>query len=107
MGNKIYLPIGRPPVANPQTERDVLKNKLHELRYLVPDADSLDISQLRDIVQYVEQKVVKEKIARIKAGAAIAAKMSPEEVKKALNEYIKWRKRKRAAAGLDPHGRSK
>jgi len=97
--------MGRPPVLNPQTERDVLKNKLHELRYLVPDADTLDIQHLRDITQYAEHKVVAEKLARIQAGAEIAAKMSPEEVKKALKEYIQWRQRKRSAAGQDIYGR--
>lgn len=102
---RIFLPIGRPPVINPQTEREVLKNKLYELQYLVPDADTLDISHLRDLVQYAEQKVVAEKLARIKAGAEIASKMSPKEIQKALKDYIQWRKRKRSAAGLDPYGR--
>jgi LPS O-antigen subunit length determinant protein (WzzB/FepE family) len=97
--------MGRRPVHNPQTERDVLKNKLYELHYLVPDADAIDLSQLRDIVQYAEQKVVAEKLARVQAGAEIASKMSPEQLKQALKEYLEWRKRKRAAAGVDIYGR--
>lgn len=105
MGKRIYLPMGRKPSLAPLTERDALINKLYELQYLVPDAKTLDISHLRDIVQYAEQRAVQDKIARIKAGAEIASKMDPAELKKALNDYIQWRKRKRVASGQDAWGR--
>jgi hypothetical protein len=98
MKSRIYLPM-QPPVFFPQNERDQLINRLYELRYLVPDAKTLDIMHLRDIVQYAEEKAVAEKVARIKAGAEIAAKMPPEQVKAALSEFIKKRNKKLRSEG--------
>lgn len=93
MGNRLFLPLQRPKLF-PKDERDHLINRLFELRYLVPDAEKLDILHLRDIVQYAEEKAVEEKLNRIKMGAEIAAKMPPEQVKAALTKFVRERNKK-------------
>ena len=95
---RIWLPLGKPKPV-PKTERDQLLNQIYEANYLIPGAEDLELAQLRDLVAYIEHKVLEEKMARVQAGAALAAQMSPKQVALALKEYLKWRKRQQKKRG--------
>ena len=98
MGAKIWLPLGRAPTRTPKTEREQLMQRLYEVRYLVPGAEDLELSYLRDIVQACEEKKRKQD-AEDKVKAAAAGKllddMDPAQRQGALKEFLKWRKRRR------------
>jgi len=100
---RIWLPFNAAPKTTPKTEREDLMQRIDNCNYLIPGAEDLELSQLRDLTQYVEYKTAQEKMSRIAAGAAIAAQMSPEQVKGALREYLAWRNRKQVAEGNRQH----
>ena len=82
-------------MLNPLTERDHLLNRIYECNYVIPGAEDLELSQLKDLTEYVEYRVAQEKMQRIMDGAALASQLPPETVKAALREYLSWRKRKK------------
>lgn len=94
---RLYLPIGSKPHLVEDTERQRLKNRLWELRVLVPEADQLELSHLRDIVQSQEHKIAAQQAresALVNLGQQIVNAMSPEQVKGALKEFLDWRRKR-------------
>lgn len=99
---RVWLPTNDAPVPFPRTEHDRLRNEIHELGYYLPGAEDMDIGHLRDLVQaYREKKKIQDE-EDVKAGEAAVALMSPEQIKGAVAEYIKWKRKREIAAGLRP-----
>jgi len=93
VGARLWLPAGLPPRPFPRDERDILLNRLWTARYLVPRAETLELSHLRDIVNYAEERT-RQELERQRRIVTPPQKMSREQVKGALKEYLDWRKRK-------------
>ena len=79
----------------PRTERDHAINELHSLGYAVPGAEDLEIQHLRDILQACREKKAAQDEADARAGEEIFTRMSPEQRKGAMKEFIAWRNRRR------------
>lgn len=99
----LWLPLGRRPKVYPQDERDQLINELYDLRTLIPNARTMELSELRDQVQAVRHKTA--------ARAAVESKLllptrshSVEEVAGALREFVQWRRRRRGQRNPWPRG---
>ena len=96
---QVWLPTGQVhrPHLNPQSEREVLMNKLWDMRYLVPHADKLEVQQLRDIVEACERKN-KDRNAQVVRDQAAAlerlSKVNYAEVAEGLKEFFAWKRRK-------------
>ena len=99
MPPRLWLPMGSKPCPFPNGERDELMNRLWDAKYLVPGAKMLELSQLRDLVQYAEernQERLNAEEAKIRAGAEIVSRMPREQVVGALKEYAAWRRKQKA-----------
>lgn len=103
---RLWLPLGQKPKPVPLTERDYLINRLHEARTLVPDAATMDIRQLRDITIAQEERMRNWEREQTEKQRIEALNPQPvvdvAQIKGALREYIRWRRRKRVEAGLIP-----
>ena len=95
--SRLWLPTGSKPHPFPSGEREELMNRLWTARYLVPGAKTLELSELRDLVQFAEgrnQERLNVEEAKVRAGAEIVSRMPKEQVVGALREYARWRRRK-------------
>ena len=102
MSKKLFLPIGadREPYPNPLTERESLLNRLWETRTLLPGARDLDLSELKDMVEWQEKKA--EERARKEEEKP---KPSPEQVAQArgvITEFLRWRRKRMISQGIIP-----
>jgi len=87
---RIWLPIGKPHQA--VTERDQIVLRLRELGVHVPAAQEQDISQLREILCWQEEKAAKA----AKAGLVTAPpRFSREQVRLALKDALDFNKARR------------
>ena len=94
---RLWLPTGSKPHPFPSGERDELENRLWEARYLVPYAKALELSELRDLVQFAEgrnQERLNVEEAKVRAGAEIVSRLPREQVIGALKEFAAWRRRR-------------
>ena len=80
---KFYLPLKDEP-----TKRETI--------LYIPGADSMDISQLREIIHWQQEKFAGESKDK---GPKPIARFSRQEVGKALKEYRKWLRAKREDPG--------
>ena len=78
--------IPRNPFPDPQTEREELLSILWGLKVLVPATWLLEVSELRDIVQWQIEKVRQE--------PAFNKGHMTDEAKGAYREYNTWRNRR-------------
>ena len=96
--SRLYLPTGSKPFPfATDDERELLINRLWELRYAVPTARQMDISQLRDYVAYAEERVIEDAEADKKEEAAARKKMkgmSQKQVVGAMKEFLNWKYKK-------------
>ena len=99
---KLFLPVGSKPSLYPDNERAELMNRLWDARYWVPGAKDMEIQQLRDYVDYAEYRVKEDEEKEAKLAAEKINKMSPEQVRGALNEFFEWRRAKLRSQGLLP-----
>lgn len=95
--SRLWLPTGRKPYANPKDEREILINRLWELRYGVPGARQMELQQLRDYVAFAEKRVEEQQAEDEKdalAATAKMAKMTPDQITGAIKEFLNWKYRK-------------
>ena len=87
----------KPGLINPfpKTDRDHMINELHELGYLVPGAEELALSQLRDILQACREKKAKQDEADAAVGEEIFDNMDPEARRQAMKDFVVWRNKRR------------
>jgi len=79
MPNRLWLPI-----VEPTTKREML--------LYIPGADSMDVGQLKAIIEAEKEKT----LAQLKAkGPKPVATMSRADVRGALSEFIRWRNERR------------
>ena len=94
---RLWLPTGRKPFFNPKDEREHLINRLWELRYSVPGAKGMEVQQLKDYVQFAEERFTEDKVTEQKEKEEAEkklSKMAPDQVKGAMKEYLNWKYRK-------------
>ena len=105
MPSKIWLPTGRKPFPTAKDEKETLINRLWELKYAVPGAKGMEVQQLKDYVQFAEERVAEDEEAAKKEEAKARKKMdgmSQDQVIGAMKEYLNWRARKRGEKGKYP-----
>ena len=78
--------IPRNPFPNPQTEREELLSILWGLKVLVPATWLLEVSELRDIVQW--------QIEKVREAPEFSKGHMTEEAKAAYREYNSWRNKR-------------
>jgi len=84
---RIWLPIGNPRLAT--SERDQIVLRLRELGVHVPGAQSLDISQLREILAWQQERA---------ASAVVIPepqRLSREQVRQGLKDFLDFQKARR------------
>jgi len=81
---RIWLPLGKPRQG--ASERDQIVLRLRELGVHVPGAQSLDISQLREILHWQEER------AKSAVVAPEPPRLSREQVKQGLRDYRDFQK---------------
>jgi hypothetical protein len=89
---------------NPQNEREDLLNRLWDTRTLIPGAEQMELSELRDRVQAQEGKMSEgyyDKKAPAKRKAPMTAK-EMADARGALKEYSDWRRRRQQMTGAAP-----
>lgn len=95
--SKIWLPTGRKPFIDPHGEKEELINKLWELRYSVPGAKGMEVQQLKDYVQFAEERFIEDE-EEVKKDELAAKdkleKMSSEDIKGAMKEFLNWKYRR-------------
>jgi hypothetical protein len=103
MPNRLWLPTGSKPFPfATDDERELLINRLWELRYAVPTARQMELSKLRDYVAYAEKRVADDEEAAKKEEAEARDKMkgmSQEQVLGAMKEFLNWRNKKQGREG--------
>ena len=105
MGERVWIVGGDKPHPFPKTERDHLCNELWELKYIVPDAETIELEYLRDIVDMAREQAAKQAEidrAEAEAGLAILMSMNREQQLEALRAFTKWRANKERAEGRRP-----
>ena len=98
--NRFWLPPGKINPL-PLTEKDHLINEIKELGYFIPGARDLELPYLRDLRDSCKEKKRDQDEADRKAeemGKQVVDAMDPKQVRGALNEYLKWRRKKK---GID------
>lgn len=87
---RIWLPIGKPRQA--VTEHGQIVLRLRELGVHVPGAHDLDISELREILCWQEEKAAKA----VKSGlVTVQPRFSKEQVRLALSDALNFNKARR------------
>ena len=76
-------------------ERDRLLNRLVELRVILPDAEQMEMTKLRDYVQWQEERAEHHAKAALLRPAHQPKKLSREQVITGLREYHEYRKARR------------
>ena len=99
--SRLYLPLGKSnPYQNPKDERESLLSRLWESRYIIPNPQSIELSYLQDIVQYAERRFIDDELKNKLAAEAKIVKMGNKQIKGALSEFMKWRRKKEVSQGL-------
>lgn len=93
MAAQLILPTGIKRYPLPRNEREELLNRLYELRVLLPDAENMEVQQLRDYVQWQEYRAA-ERARQAAQEIARTPRYSREEIVGALKEYFAWRRRR-------------
>jgi hypothetical protein len=93
---QIWLPVGRPPRTDPHNERDVLMRRLWEINVYVADVEEADIVELRDIVQWQEERHAQDVAKARLRPARQTSTMTMEQTVEYLHELIKFRNERRA-----------
>lgn len=106
MKSRLWLPLGRRPHPAPQDERQVLINELFELRTLIPNARSMELSELRDHVQKIRHQTKAR--AELESKLFVPTSTRPlAEVAGALREFVQWRRRKQGKPNPWPRGQKR
>jgi len=106
---ELWLPI-RSQLRPVREERDLLLNRLVELRVLVPGAKDLELSELRDLVQWQEERKADDIKKALWRPAYRPKKLSRQQVVIGLREYYhefvipRREGRKRLYAGVTVEG---
>ena len=78
--------------------------RIWDARYILPDAERMDLSELKDFVDFAEERyredVLKETMEILK-GKEIVDKMEKEQVKGALKEFLAWKHKRRQRDGIE------
>lgn len=91
--SRVWLPPTRSkPFPNPQTERQDLINRLYDARTYLPEANVMEIEQLRDYVEEYEARYITENMEPV---LKKDPKVLNQAERDAIKEYLAW-KRKRA-----------
>jgi len=56
---RLWLPLGRAPTRPPQDERDEIVRQLRDLGVYLPGARDTDISQLREILHWQQERAAR------------------------------------------------
>ena len=79
---KLYLPN---PYPAPQTERQHLIGGLYKIGVIIPEAETMEISYLRDMFDW--------QMGRVDSRPLRQGNVSPE-ARMAIKEYMDWRRKK-------------
>ena len=100
---RLYLPTGRKPFPlATDDDKELLINRLWELRYAVPGARQMEVQQLRDYVAFAEERVAEDEVAAKKEEAKARKKMSnmsQEQVVGAMKEFLNWKNKREGREG--------
>ena len=95
---RLWLPTGSKPFPFAKDdEKELLINRLWELRYGVPGARQMEVQQLRDYVAFAEKRVTEDEDADKKEEAKAKNKMkdmSTKQVVGAMKEFLNWKYKK-------------
>lgn len=83
---QLWLPLGRPLYGVPKDEREELLNRLYTLRVLIPGARTMELQELRDLVQWQEERAEVDARKALLRRAHRPKKHSREEVIEYLKE---------------------
>lgn len=101
--SRLWLPTGRKPFPfATDDDKELLINRLWELRYAVPGARQMEVQQLRDYVAFAEERVAEDIVADKKEESKAKTKlnkMSREQVVGAMKEFLNWRNKKQGREG--------
>ncbi len=73
-------------------------NRIFDARYVLPGAEDMELTELKDFVQFAEERYAEDlrtEMMSILHGKEIVDKMEQEEAKGALREFLNWRAKKR------------
>lgn len=87
MATQLWLPI-RSMLRPVQSERDELLNRLIEIRVIIPGAQEMEIQELRDLVQWQEERTAADAKKALWRPANRPKKHSRADVHAALLEYF-------------------
>lgn len=90
------------PVAAPQREvageRDDLMNRLDRLGVRVAGADECELSELRDITQWQEERAVEDREKARRRPANIQSDVPAEKISEGLREVNEYKRRRNSAS---------
>jgi hypothetical protein len=84
---KLWLPLGAAPRHAVRDEREELMQRLRDIGVAVPGAAELEVQQLRDLVQWQEERAEADRRAALLRPAHRPKTLSREEVLIGLREY--------------------
>ena len=84
---KIWLPLSAAPKHAVRDDREELLQRLRDIQVAIPGAGSMEIQQLRDLVQWQEERAKEDERKALLRPVNQPKKLSRTEVIEGLREY--------------------